>query len=81
MPGPITGARHHSEEWQAIQRGEQRPPEARLEFEEEGSRPFAPFRFPILPYDSIQSSFIREEICRSSFDDLSQRRTVTSSPG
>ena len=67
---------HHREEWQAVQRGEQRSPEARTELELHGSRLFAPFRFPVLPYDSIQSPFIREEIRRGSFNDLEYRQTV-----
>jgi hypothetical protein len=69
-------ARRHHEEWQAVQEGEQRFPEARTELESRGSRSFAPFRFPVLPYDSIQSPFIREEIDRGSFDDVEYRQRV-----
>ena len=69
-------ARRHSEEWQAVQRGEQRPPAARAELTTGSSRPFAPFRFPVLPYDSIQSPFVHGEIRRGSFDDFEYRRTV-----
>lgn len=69
-------ARRHAEEWRAVQRGEQRDPSARLELESRGRRPFAPFRFPVVPYDAIQSEFVREEICRGSFDDLEHRQYV-----
>lgn len=69
-------ARRHHEEWQAVQEGEQRSPEARTELTTSGYRSFAPFRFPVLPYDSIQAPFIREEIQLGSFDDLEHRRCV-----
>jgi hypothetical protein len=69
-------ARRHHEEWQVVQEGEQRSPETRTELESRGSRSFAPFRFPVLPYDSIQSPFIREEIRLGSFDDLEYRQRV-----
>lgn len=69
-------ARQHRDEWRAVQRGEQRPPSARNELDTRGSRTFAPFRFPVVPYDALQSEFIREEIQLGSFDDLEQRQYV-----
>jgi len=69
-------ARKHYEGWQAVQRGEQRSSKARTELTTSGYRSFAPFRFPVLPYDSIQSPFIREEIQLGSFDNLEHRRRV-----
>ncbi|PSP88630.1 hypothetical protein BRC90_06860 [Halobacteriales archaeon QS_4_69_34] len=69
-------ARRHREEWRAVQRGEQRPPGARTELETRGHRSFAPFRFPVSPYDALQSPFVREEIRRGTFDDIEYRRYV-----
>ena len=69
-------ARRHHEEWRAVQEDEQHSPEVRTELESRGSRSFAPFRFPVLPYDSIQSPFIREETRLGSFDDLEYRQKV-----
>lgn len=67
-------AQQHAEEWQAVKEGNQRPPAARTELNTRGSRPFAPFRFPVAPYDAIQSEFIREKIRDGSFEDLEYRR-------
>ena len=69
-------AGRHRSEWEAVQKGEQRPPETRNQLGRFSSRRFAPFRFPIVPYDTVQSSFIREEIRQGTFDDLEYRRYV-----
>lgn len=34
------------------------------------------FRFPRIPYDEVQSEFIRDEICRGDFHDIEYRRYV-----
>lgn len=70
-------AQTHHEEWQAVARGD--PARAHDRKSISGSsnrRPFARFRFPILPYDTVQSAFIREETRRGSFHDLAHRRYV-----
>jgi hypothetical protein len=69
-------AQRHAEEWQAVKKGNQRPPSARTELNTKGSRPFTPFRFPVAPYDTIQSEFIREKIRYGSFEDMEYRRYV-----
>ena len=69
-------ARQHRREWRAVQQGEQRSPEARPGLASRGYRPFAPFRFPVLPYDTVQSAFVREMIQDGDFDDMEHRRFV-----
>jgi len=70
-------ARRHAEEWVAVQEGERRPHSEAETLTDRSDRPrFARFRFPIIPYDTAQSTFLREEIRRGSFDDLQHRRYV-----
>ena len=69
-------AQRHTEEWQAVKDGKQRPASTRTELTTRGSRPFSPFRFPVAPYDTVQSEFIREKIRSGSFEDTAYRRHV-----
>lgn len=70
-------ARRHRAEWRAV-RGESTEPGDAVDRETPLSeRPrFSMFRFPRMPYDEVESTFVREEIRRGSFDDVDYRRYV-----
>ena len=70
-------ARRHAGEWAAVREDDHRPRSEAETLTDRSDRPrFARFRFPIIPYDTVQSTFLREEIQRGSFDDLQHRRYV-----
>ena len=70
-------ASKHATQWAAAARGDRRDRSAADQIGRHGRRrPFARFRFPVVPYETVQSEFIRDEIRRGSFDDLEHRRAV-----
>ena len=70
-------ARRHRAEWHAVAHEDKQENTDRQSLGKNGRRrPFARFRFPIIPYDTVTSSFIREEIAQESFDNLEHRRYV-----
>jgi hypothetical protein len=70
-------AREHATQWAAAASGDRRDRSPADQLGRHGRRrPFARFRFPVVPYETVQSEFIRGEIRRGSFDDLEHRRAV-----
>ncbi|QSG09584.1 hypothetical protein [Halapricum desulfuricans] len=70
-------ARRHRTEWQAVARGETYTDDsevADVPIDDRGR--FNWFRFPEIPYTSVESTFIQDEICDGSFDDYEHRQYV-----
>lgn len=67
----------HETEWARVQQGaapDRSAQQSLCEFDRR--KPFARFRFPVLPYDSIPAPFIRRQIRLGSFEDRVHRRYV-----
>lgn len=70
-------ARRHRTEWQAVARGEAYTDDSEVADIPVGERnQFSGFRFPELPYTSVKSTYIRDEIRNGAFNDYEYRQYV-----
>jgi hypothetical protein len=70
-------AQRHRDEWQAVANDEECTQESvvgDVSVEDRGE--FNRFRFPVIPYTSVESTFTRDEIRTGSFDDYEYRQYV-----